>query len=265
MLSFWEWLLTHPCVQGESILDYWKAKVPIADVLDGKPIGRSITGLKRAVARMFEKGKPKADAILLKNYEKLVERAKVLAPSVLMATPSEDLLSALEMMQKENVILPEGTRYALVLREAQRRVEAGDHKGFLNTISFWGQGTFSLTEPVLAALESHSSKKIGTWQTMFFQDLLLPFVYGGVEQSDKVLSLCTLALDVTSSVDLVMVDGPTASALDESNAICNFFKSLLTPSAIVTAEARLLTINMILPKTPNHADDIHTWLAKIML
>ena len=220
------------------MIDYWKGKVAIVDVLEGRPVGRSVTGLRRAVQRMFEKGKPKADAILLKNYEKLVDKAKVLGPNMIMSVPTDEMMGAIEMLQKEHVVLPESTQYALVLRQAQVYIELGQYRDLLRVISFWGRETrrIDASNPKLASLESHSSKKISTWQRLFFQDLLLPLVYAGQAEAMNVINLCKLCLEVMESVDMVIVDGPSAAALDESSCICKCLQALLSPDAPASAE-----------------------------
>eukprot|EP00971_Amphidinium_carterae_P333412 6468159-Amphidinium_carterae.5 len=173
---------------------------------------------------------------VLQNFLKVVQGAMELDPSNFEHTSDEEMKVLLGMMEQEQVELPPGLQYRLIMRHIQKLIAERKFLELLHSLDPFSTQPFSVSQPSIAGLGAgQGEQKLQVFKRIIFQELLAKFIVEGAAGKDKVYELCMACLAKFKDVDDLFLENGPAVVLHAARSVWTGLVALT--SASVSADA----------------------------
>ena len=195
---------------GAALLSEWQFKVPPSSVLSEQIDLRTVTGLRRCVDRLREKVSDKTYTTkfnVMQGHLDLVEVCLKASKSKVASLDEPDLVRFMAVIMKEQVVLAEEFRQALLARYASRLLDKGDFKMFSQIMLPVGElPDFDPLGPSLAHVSNNMTLKASIYENTVFDLTIIPLIGEGAVHRDTVQAVISECLDQLTRIDLFEID-----------------------------------------------------------
>eukprot|EP00971_Amphidinium_carterae_P330376 6463369-Amphidinium_carterae.4 len=217
-------IVSDDALRGDSI-EFWRAKLPVWDVLTEPKMGRQVESFRRSVHHREEKGKP--NAAVLRNYLKVLESARFLYDGCFKSCSEDELQSHLQKIELEKVNLPVPIQLKLCKRSAELAMESRNFGQLVQTLNPFENTTWDRVHPSLSAVKAAEGSMLATYEEVFLQSVLKPIVQQGQIAKDQVKTVAGIFLNAWADIDPVELSNPAAQCLSNCTAICETLLALV--------------------------------------
>eukprot|EP00971_Amphidinium_carterae_P040975 804844-Amphidinium_carterae.2 len=218
------------CSQTGETLEYWKQKISLERVLLGTQDRRSFTGLERKAKKLMRDTRSMSNGVLLKNFHSIAIKADKISMKNLDSVTDVFLKQNLEELSAQAITLPSKYKAKLVEKEVVKKLEHQKYMDVLAVCCPFGTQAYDATQPCLAALSEPALVKMQNFQQIFFEELLIPRIYGGKEEIQVVRSLCVEGQKKFQDADLVQMQEAEAVLYEECTCLWRGLLALTEPT-----------------------------------
>ena len=205
-------------------------------ILDGQQDLRSLTGLQRAVGRRLAKEETQVEGLMLNQFLKIVQQAKLVSPGHFPSCSTEDLHKICASLGSEKIAFPPKFMLNILMRHVNTLVSEHRFQELVPINSPWHSGAFRWQLPILGALAGDEAKKMGIYRKVLFEGVLCKQILRGEEAGGVLQTLCGQLLDIGNEVDRIMLDAAAAATLSESEAAWHCLTALLSDDVEMARE-----------------------------
>lgn len=208
----------------------WRRRLPLGEVLAGRPKGRTIKALREQVSRLSSKPQTRDDANRLRCYLDSVLLAQQLRPEKVGGLPEPEVQIILSNLEPLKVAFPLEVKLGLVDRRAADFSQRSDFAQLLDVLKPWAPADtpFSPTVPTLGTVrEFPLASRLARFKEQFWSKTVTPFLM--TVASDCLPRLATECENIErafSSEDILELDMAAASLLQDVIASCETLRSL---------------------------------------
>ena len=198
-------------------LEYWQRKLPVRDVLVGKPKGRSIKGLRDRVDKLHSRSSTRSEGAALQEYLKAVTIAHEMRGGAGVQGVSQEVLeSKIAMLDHYIKVYP--AELAQHLLERRRHVFKAEQswEQYVRVLLPWGDLKFHARTPTMASLPRVLGWKIRCFFKCVFEEAFCPLLYAGQGGAAVACNFCRDALTVLEAQDPLDLADDSATCLSDS-------------------------------------------------
>lgn len=199
---------------------YWRRRLPLYEVMEGAPKGRTVRALRAKVARLAQRPEGRDASNRLRNYLDVVELARLLRRERIMTLPCDELRSIIKTIMKHDVPFPPLVKICILNHKVEELCRREDLGGLLRTMRPWtaSDSPFDALEPLLASVgEITTSSRLSRFKGQVWSQALCPLVMSACEDNkQRVLEACGIVIDTLDAEDMMEMDTPAATMLQET-------------------------------------------------
>ncbi|CAK0909202.1 unnamed protein product, partial [Prorocentrum cordatum] len=153
------------------LVQKWKARVPLADVMAGAVDGRAVSGLRKKIKRLAASDSTKSDATDLSVFEKLAQAAEGLRAGDLQAKSWDDALALVtQVVEDGSHVSPKTTMLELVSLKLESLDISHDAVEYIRVASPIGHSKFDPLDPALSSTDLPDKEKSAEFFRIVIKD-----------------------------------------------------------------------------------------------
>lgn len=196
-------------------------------------LGRTIKALREKIPVLCADDSSRTSGVLLDKFLVAVNHAQSLRKGTIIPTMSDkDLQEKLDALKPYMTGLWPAVESQHFLDRAQRRLIAERKvEEWYAMVTPWGPGfgeAFDPYNPLLRQLPRVPEWRAYAFRSIFFDQVLCQMVLKGHDDSDSTLNFVTVTLEAAEAEDVLEMDAPTASMLDETCQCLRALQIVLT-------------------------------------
>lgn len=219
---------------GMDVVAFWQNRLPLMEVMQGAPKGRTIKALRDKVSRLAGKAETRDTANRLRIYADAVSLAGQLRKDRVMTLPADELRTIVQTMLSYKIEFALDVKVSLLDHRVAELTKRVDVKGLLEVTCPWpAEGaSFDPLQPTLGTLdEMPMPARLSRFKTQFWSRTMAPLLMEANEASNhRIAAVCDDIKTTFGEIDALELDMEAAKMLQEVLCCANAIRALVLRS-----------------------------------
>lgn len=209
----------------------WKRRMPLIQVLTGRPKGRTIAALKKEVRKLKAEDETLDDSNRLAEYLRQAICVDQIRPKNLVRLPPRELQEIVGQVVKADVQLPPIVMKTILEYRITTCLRENSHAELIEVAFPWpttqGPVVFDALKPTVATIGWTLSASIASFRRAVFGRLLTPLLSSGEEKVKAVDDIMADLWERFDAVDLVEAKAAAAALTGEVLSVVKVVRALI--------------------------------------